>query len=56
MNRQPNHCACPRCGSRLPQEPSEFEKAVAIAKLKQTHFLREWSVQQSDQGNDLHHD
>ena len=30
MNRHPNHCACPRCGSRLPQDPTEMLEAAAI--------------------------
>jgi hypothetical protein len=38
MNRHPNHCACPRCGSQLPT--TEFKKAAAIAKLK--HLPDNW--------------
>jgi len=40
MNRHPNHCACPRCGSRSPEEPSEFDRAIAVAKLQQATLLK----------------
>ena len=48
MNRHPNHCACPRCGSRLPEE---FERALAVTKLQQATLLKGWDRSKpTDQG------
>jgi hypothetical protein len=35
MNRRPNHSACPRCGSRLPQDPAEILEVIANDEQKE---------------------
>jgi hypothetical protein len=49
MNRRhPNHCACPRCGSRLPQEPTEMLDAVANEEMRRSLLLRGWDRKQKE--------
>ena len=42
MKRHSNHCACPRCGSRLPQDPTEMLEAVALEERRNKLLLRGW--------------
>ena len=49
MNRRhPNHCACPRCGSRLPQDPTEMLEAVATEEMKRSLLLRGWDREKKE--------
>jgi len=57
MNRHQNNCAYPRCGSRLPEEPSEFDRAIAVAKLQQATLLKGWNRSKTtDQEKTQRHD
>ena len=50
MNRHPNHCACPRCGSRLPQaqDPTEMLEAAAIEEMRRSLLLKNWDRKQEE--------
>ena len=53
MNRRhPNHCACPRCGSRLPQEPTEMLETVAIEEERRSLLLKNWDRKQKETPDD----
>ena len=49
MNRHPNHCACPRCGSRLPQvDPQEMLEAASVREMGQSLLLKGWNRKQEE--------